>query len=473
MLSVARAAAGGPGRARYDAMVEQTDAAWSRAAGRIFAVIALAAWAILVWMGRGLSFYSDEWYYIDGRSLFDPATWFPPHGEHWTTIPIIVYRLLMELVGLRTYMPYLALLVALHVLVAFGVFVLLRRWTGPLPALAGGTLILFFGSGFENIFWAFQIGFVATVGAGLLMIWLLDHPATAGRAAAILGLLVLSLATTGLGLVFLAIVGLWMLLTPGWRRWLPTLALPAAVYAAWFVAVGHSGTGSQRNPFTLDQLLLTPGFVAEGIAHSIGSITGLPPILAGVVAVALLLGLIVALIRHHAIPVPTIALAFGVVLQYALIGLNRAGIFAGQSDYTRYTYLGGILTLLAIGAMAGTLRVPSAPAARRAIIFAAVVILVPAAILNLRLLVAGRDLFAVRAEFTRALIADALAPQLPPDVDPDKSLFFVPSPNTLKRIEARYGMPLTDVLAADAIPPTSPRIKRLADERFHGAEVGP
>ena len=104
---------------------------------------------------------------------------------------------------------------------------------------------------------------------------------------------------------------------------------------------------------------------------------------------------------------------------------------------------------------------------------AGAVILVPAAILNVQLLVAGRDLFAVRAEFTRALIADAIAPQLPPDVDPDKSLFFVPSPNELRRIEARYGMPLTDMLAGDAVQPPSPRVKTLADERFHGAEVGP
>jgi hypothetical protein len=444
-----------------------------RLAGRTFAAVAVAAWAILLWMGRGLSFYSDEWYYIANRSLFDPQTWFPPHGEHWSTIPIVAYRVLMELFGLRTYMPYLALLVGLHVLVAFGVFVLLRRWTGPLPALAGGILILFFGSGFENIFWAFQIGFVASVGAGLLMIWLLERPPTPGRVAAVVALLVFCLATSGLGLIFLAIGGLWMLLTSGWRRWLPTLALPVAVYLAWYLAIGHSGTGSQRNPFTIDQVVLTPGFVAEGVENSIGSITGLPPVLAGVVALGLVAGLAVAAIRRHPIPVPTIALAFGVILQYTLIGLTRAGIFAGQSDYTRYTYLGGILTLLAIGAMAGTLRAPAGPAARRLIFVAAVVILVPAAILNLQLLAAGRDLFAVRAEFTRALIADAVAPQLPPDVDPDKSLFFVPSPNALRRIEARYGMPLTDVLAPDAVPPTSPRIKRLADERFHGAEVGP
>jgi hypothetical protein len=441
-------------------------------AGRIFAVSALAAWAILVWMGRGLSFYSDEWYYIEGRSLFDPATWFPPHGEHWATVHVVVFRLLMEIVGLRTYVPYHALLIGLHIVVAAMVFILLRRWAGAPFALAGGLLILFFGSGFENLFWAFQIMFVGTIALGLVTVWLLDHPATGRRAAIVLCLLTVGLATSGLGLIFLAVVGLTMLLRPDWRRWVPGLAIPALIYVAWYVAIGHSGTGSQRNPFTIDQVLLTPGFVAEGIGHSIGSITGFPPVLAGLAGLALVAGLVVAAIQRRPIPVPTIALGFGVVLQYTLIGLTRAGIFAGQSDYTRYTYLGGILTLLAIGAAAGTLRMPAEPAGRRVILIAAVIIFIPAAILNLQLLVSGRDLFAVRAEFTRALIADALAP-LPPDVDPDKPLFFVPSPNALRRIETRYGMPLTDVLAADAIPPTSPRIKRLADERFHGAEVGP
>jgi hypothetical protein len=436
-------------------------------------VVAVAAWAILVWMGRGLSFYSDEWYYIDGRSLFDPATWFPPHGEHWATVHVVLFRLIMEIAGLRTYMPYHAVLIGLHVLVAAAVFVLLRRWSGSLFALAGGILILFFGSGFENLFWAFQIMFVGSIALGLAALYVLDGPPSPRRVAVVVTLLTIALATSGLGLVFMAMIGAWMLLSAAWRPWLPTLTLPTVIYLAWYVTIGHVGTGSQRNPFTLDQALLTPGFVAEGIGHSIGSITGLPPVLAEVVGAALLVGLVAAVLRHHPVPVPTIALAFGVVLLYTLIGLNRAGIFAGQSDYTRYTYLGGILTLLAIGAMAGTFRVPTAPAARRVFLIAAVVVLVPAAILNVRLLVAGRDLFAVRAEFTRALIADAVATPLPPDVDPDKSLFFVPSPNALKRIEAGYGLPLTDVLAADAIPPTSPRIKRLADERFHGAEVGP
>ncbi|TMD31905.1 MAG: hypothetical protein E6I94_02500 [Chloroflexi bacterium] len=447
--------------------------ALDRWSGAVFAVLAAVAWAVLVWMGRGLSFYSDEWYFIANRSLFDPSTWFPPHGEHWATVPIVAYRLIMELVGLRTYVPYLALLVALHVLVAAGVFVLLRRWVGPAPALAAGCLVLFFGSGFENLFWAFQIGFVAATAAGVLMIWLLEGPPTARRLVAIVVLLMLSLASTGLGLVFLAIVGMSMVLRCEWRRYVPLLIVPAATYGAWYIAIGHTGTGSQRNPFVLDQALLTPGFVAEGIENSIGALTGLPPLFAGAAAIAFVALLAVRAARRQPIPTATIALGFGVVLQYTLIGLTRAGIFPGQSDYTRYTYLGGILTLLAVGAFVGRLRSSLSPGSWRLLGLAGAVILVPAAILNVQLLVAGRDLFAVRAEFTRALIADALAPQLPPDVDPDKSLFFVPSPNELRRIEARYGMPLTDTLAGDAVRPTSPRIKTLADERFHGAEVGP
>ena len=29
-----------------------------------------------------------------------------PHNEHWSTLPILVYRVLWQLFGLRTYVPY-------------------------------------------------------------------------------------------------------------------------------------------------------------------------------------------------------------------------------------------------------------------------------------------------------------------------------------------------------------------------------
>ena len=43
---------------------------------------------------------------------------FRPHNEHWSTLPILAFRLLWQLFGLRTYVLYLALVVTLHLLVA-------------------------------------------------------------------------------------------------------------------------------------------------------------------------------------------------------------------------------------------------------------------------------------------------------------------------------------------------------------------
>ena len=89
-----------------------------RAPDVVFAGAAAASVPVLLWFGRGLTFFSDEWAFIAERSLADPSTWWAPHNEHWSTIPILVYRALVETVGLRTYVPYLALVILLNVVVA-------------------------------------------------------------------------------------------------------------------------------------------------------------------------------------------------------------------------------------------------------------------------------------------------------------------------------------------------------------------
>lgn len=166
----------------------------------VFAGAAVLSVPILLWFGRGLTFFSDEWAFIADRSLMDPSTWWAPHNEHWSTIPILVYRALVETVGLRTYVPYLALVVLLNVIVAVLVRRQVARRAGPLPGLAAGTLVLFLGSGFENLYWGFQIGFVGATALGLGALDVLDGPATRGRAAALVALLVAGLMTSGVAL---------------------------------------------------------------------------------------------------------------------------------------------------------------------------------------------------------------------------------------------------------------------------------
>ncbi|MBA2299210.1 MAG: hypothetical protein H0W22_00370, partial [Chloroflexi bacterium] len=59
------------------------------AARRIFLLLALISFVVIVRLGFGMTFFSDEWAFIEGRSLGDPGTWLPPHNEHWTTLSIL------------------------------------------------------------------------------------------------------------------------------------------------------------------------------------------------------------------------------------------------------------------------------------------------------------------------------------------------------------------------------------------------
>ena len=75
------------------------------------------------------------------------------------SVTTVVYRLLLQTVGLGTYMPYLALLALLHLIVVAEVYVLARRAAGLWVGVFAAVVVAFFGSGFENLFWAMQIGF--------------------------------------------------------------------------------------------------------------------------------------------------------------------------------------------------------------------------------------------------------------------------------------------------------------------------
>ncbi len=83
-----------------------------------FGAIALAAALALLWLGLGMTFFSDEWAFIEQRSLGDPASWFAPHNEHWVTFPVLLYRAVVETIGIGSYVPFHLVLIVLHLAVA-------------------------------------------------------------------------------------------------------------------------------------------------------------------------------------------------------------------------------------------------------------------------------------------------------------------------------------------------------------------
>ena len=440
---------------------------------RIFAILALISFVVILRLGLGLTFFADEWAFIEGRSLGDPATWWPPHNEHWSTLFILVYRSLVETVGIGSYVPYLAVVAAVHLVVSTLVYRLLEASSGPLIALIGGAIVLFFGSGFENLYWGFQMAWSASMALGLGAMVVTNGPASARRAALVAALLLASMATSGIGIVVSVAVGLEWLLVARWRRFVPVLFVPAGVFLAWFFLAGRVGLGSSGAPPSLDSLRDIPRSVLQGLSNGFGAITGLPG--AGFLVLVVFVAAAIVAARRGSLAPRAVAIVLAVALQYALTSFERAQLYEGivdYTDYTRYTYVSGILTLVVVGTIVGVVELPAAGRRRLAMVAMLGVWAAVGLVTNLGLLVLGRDLFLDRADMTRALVTVALAPDRPLGVDLDRSLVLVPSPRSLEAITSAYGDPRTDRLVPWAVRPIPAPVLTEAQRRLvEGAPI--
>ncbi len=422
-------------------------------------VATLGATGVLIWLGLGLTFFADEWTIISDRTatLEDLVR---PFNEHWLAVTIVVYRAMLGVVGMGTYVPYLALLAVLHATVALLIYALVRRRTLPWVAVGITLVVLLFGSGFENLFWGAQIGFVGATAMGLGALLLLDDVPTlpgSGRAAAATGLLVVAVMTSGYGLFMLGLVGLDVLLDPRRRNWIVPLLIPVALYGVWYLTYGRNGIATYGNPFTRETLVALPRFIVDGMATAFGAATGGGALVGRILIVALAAWIGYLAARRRSIPRRAIACLLAIAAEYTIVGIVRTQLDVDASLYTRYAYLSGILALIAAASLMGQ---PAIPAAGRPVVVAVgAVILSFSLIWNVALLVAGRQLYAERADLTRALVVLATTDPLPSGVAPDLSLLLVPSPDEVRRVLATYGSPLADSLAPASVPPVSESAK--------------
>jgi 1,4-dihydroxy-2-naphthoate octaprenyltransferase len=121
-------------------------------------LLALVGW---LWFSSGLTFYNDEWDVIRAVDDWSFDRLMQRHVEHWALGLRVMWTSLMSIVGMSTYMPYLAMAVLFHIATAVGIYVLARRQTVAIAALGLGALFLFFGSGAHNLSMGFQMGWNA------------------------------------------------------------------------------------------------------------------------------------------------------------------------------------------------------------------------------------------------------------------------------------------------------------------------
>src|SRR4029079_3970153 len=142
-----------------------------------YSVFLTALIPFFLWVGRGEWFQHDDWDYLVSRKARDLGDLLRPHNAHWETIPVLVYRMLWSVFGLRS-RPYQLVSIALSLVgVALLLVVMLRARTRPWIAMLTATLLVLFGDAQANV--ALRVTGITFVGfavpLGLVQLLLADH----------------------------------------------------------------------------------------------------------------------------------------------------------------------------------------------------------------------------------------------------------------------------------------------------------
>ena len=294
--------------------------------------------AVLLYYGSHQWFFTDEWEFIT-RNLPGPDRLglFVPHNEHWSTIPILIYRVLFAAFGLHSYLPYILVLIVLHVTAAHLIWRLaVRAGASAWMATSVAALFLLLGVGWEQMIAAFQIGFSLSLVCGLawLLVTDLDLPAPAVLLSG-WGLGVAASMSSGIGIPMIGAVAVAVLARRGPRAALLAASVPTLANLAWYATVHPRAT----LPSTGQQLWMLPQFVWHGLAATADGALGL-----SVVGSVLLVALAVWLAVHVRTMSPTaLGGASGAAFLFILVGYGRISLGVDQAAASRYLYLAAAL----------------------------------------------------------------------------------------------------------------------------------
>jgi hypothetical protein len=305
---------------------------------------------LLVHLVRGLWFAVDDFDFLLHRSmsLTGDRGLLVPHNEHWSTIPILLFRLDFALFGMHHYLPYAVLAVGCHALIALLVFVLLRAsGVGPWVGVLGALVVAFVGggAGSENTLWDFQVGFLASGVFGLFALLALAQEDDADRRRTVVAAvsLILALMSSGIGLLMVFWVGTYLLFRDGVRRAVLTTVVPVAIYGLWFVAFGHRHS---KDPAPI--LSAAPTEALKGLGNVWSAATAMPQagpaVLVLMVAAVFALPGLTRLFALAASGLVTMAAA------YALFGYTRSGFGPEAVLASRYIYFGILFSTPALAA---------------------------------------------------------------------------------------------------------------------------
>jgi hypothetical protein len=321
----------------------------ARLAAWVFAGVIAIAVPVILYQGRDQWFFLDDWDFLANRSVTDVSGLFEPHVQHWTTLPILVYRALWWLVGLRHYWPYQLCVVALHLGAAVLLWKIMRRaLVRPWIATAAASVFAVFGAGRQDVVVAFQICFTGALTFGLAHLLLADHEGQWDRRDVVgVAFGLAALMCSAVGITMLLAVGMATLLRRGWKVALAHTAPLAGVFVLWTATFGRDSQGGRKAG-----LGDVTRFVWDAVSNALAGIGQLPG-MALVFAAVVVVGLALVWSQTDWFGIrrlygPTIGLAFAAFCFAATAGYGRAAATAlgpAPASASRYVHIIGALCL--------------------------------------------------------------------------------------------------------------------------------
>jgi len=363
------------------------------------ACLVISGIVLLALDGRGW-FYLDEWDFLVNRRVQLGGTEgiLSPHNEHWSTIPILVWRGLFSVVGVSNYWLYALPMILLHLLAAHLLWrIMIRHKVEPWIATFLAATFMLLGAGWQNLVWAFQIGFVGTLAFGLLAIEAVENDNLWLPSV----WCICSLMCTDVGVPMVIATVIVAITRRRFRIAAVTALVPGLVFALWWAKYSPRSATFQTG---LHELAL---YVWTGLTSALASYLYLPRIVGDVLVILLAAGAI----WRRSVPA---ALAVSAVPLLAFIGTGRALFGASEATSSRYSYLVIALAIPLVGQLLTTI-------SRSVLVLSFVfVALIAVFSVNLSTLVNNSDLWnagirPVHQEMKRAAFLIARGSALPPE----------------------------------------------------------
>jgi hypothetical protein len=455
---------------------------WRRPALLILILAAIAMGAILVWAGRGLTFWLDEWDFIFARQDGTIHSFIAPHVDAFVLVPAAVYYVVLHGWGMSSYYPILVADWLAHFLCVALLALIITRKSGVLLGLMAGLSLLFLGSAYEALLQPFQMQYLFSAAGGLFALYLLDRDrrGTWTYVAAAAALLV-AIASSGVGPIVSVMLLVWAVLRRD--RAAVLVPLPALVaYGIWYVAWQSQ---QSRIPGTLENLSHVPLELIYGIGAAVAGVIGLPPMrlawLGAVIALAIGLMLEFLVLKGRLRPAPlAVAALAALAIEYGLHAVFRGAMGLEHAARSAYLYPAAIFIWLAVAGTLGRRLDPRLwTIGRRPRALALIgLLIVPMALANMtQFFLAARALHVMRATEARELtLMERLreVPGLAVNVSPDIALLGNLSAKRYFAAIDQFGAPHIEGVSDELPGPDSTALNALAMNLLGDAiRVGP